>query len=98
MAISLTDFVTKINDGTLPSTAHGGTVGGKLTTVALGIVLAIYPLLESSAMEIPIVKTSVTLITGWGTWICSALLVLSGVLYTVYYIRNFLLQKRRVNP
>jgi len=34
MAISLTDFVTKINDGTLPSTAHGGTVGGKLTTVA----------------------------------------------------------------
>jgi CDP-diacylglycerol--glycerol-3-phosphate 3-phosphatidyltransferase len=68
---------------------------GKATTIAMGVVLAIYPLLHSCAMQFHFFAGAIAGIVTWGTWICSFLLVLSGVLYTVYYFRNFLLQKKQ---
>jgi CDP-diacylglycerol--glycerol-3-phosphate 3-phosphatidyltransferase len=64
---------------------------GKITTIALGIVLSYYPLSYSFVMKsVPYSG----LIRDIATIIASVLLVISGLLYYAYYIRNFIMQKR----
>lgn len=70
-------------------------LSGKITTVVLGAVLALYPLSYSQVMIIPIAPQFT-----WGniigpalligTLIASALLVFSGVFYCVNYYKTFL--------
>jgi cardiolipin synthase (CMP-forming) len=67
---------------------------GKVTTIVLGIVLSAYPLSYSFVMNYSPYNHIIGYIVSYGTIIASALLLISGVLYYAYYIRNFLMQKR----
>lgn len=71
-------------------------IWGKLSTFVYGIVIAFYPLYHSPILDTapawipPVVNATVL----YGTWLSSALIVLSFVIYTISYIQNVSSQKK----
>ena len=69
-------------------------LSGKITTFCLGFVLGFYPLKYSFLMNsIPLGRV-ISKIVCYGTYLVSALLILSGILYAVNYSRSFLNQRK----
>lgn len=65
-------------------------LSGKITTVVLGIVLALYPLSLSSVVIYSPWKTIIPAAVSVGTVLAGALLVFSGVFYGVNYYKYFI--------
>jgi CDP-diacylglycerol--glycerol-3-phosphate 3-phosphatidyltransferase len=66
---------------------------GKITTMVLGLVLALYLLRDSFIPNKFGFGNELGLVVKYGTWFASLMLVLSGLNYAVYYYRGFLTDK-----
>ncbi|MCX7821335.1 MAG: CDP-alcohol phosphatidyltransferase family protein [Brevinematales bacterium] len=67
---------------------------GKLTTAVLGVVLSLYPLKYSGVFGSGSLMRLLDLMIHYGTILSSFLLLTSGLMYAVYYFKNFLTTKK----
>ncbi len=63
---------------------------GKLTTAVLGLVLSLYPLKYSNVISGKSLLNWLDLGIHYGTFLSSLLLLISGLMYAVSYMKNFL--------
>jgi CDP-diacylglycerol--glycerol-3-phosphate 3-phosphatidyltransferase len=68
-------------------------LSGKITTMVLGIVLALYLLKDSIVINSSQYYSPVCTVVKYGTILTSLLLIVSGLNYAVTYYRGFLIQK-----
>ncbi len=67
---------------------------GKLTTAVLGIVLSLYPLFYSGVIKEEGFLKLLDFLIHYGTILSSILLLTSGLMYAVYYFKNFLITRK----
>ncbi len=68
-------------------------LSGKITTMVLGFVLAMYLLKDSLVPMLVDFHQTLCLIVKYGTYLASLMLIISGLHYSVDYYRGFLMQK-----
>lgn len=66
---------------------------GKITTLVLGLVLALYLLRDSFITNVFGLSAGLGMVVKYGTWLASLMLILSGLNYAVYYYKGFLTNK-----
>lgn len=69
-------------------------LAGKITTFVLGLVFCLYVLSYSFIMQYGAVSVWISFGVKYGTYLAAAMLLISGLIYLVDYIRNFLSKRK----